>query len=468
VRVLRQAIDRISGVDPKLGMRLEAASALAGIVDDRTAAAANRSLETLRARLVDDPNAPVRLLVAAAETAMRRAEPGDAAERMIERALARQPDPPLNVCTSIIVTLIGVESFGVLRQLCDDMMAHARRRSALHEMIGIASFSAWALYRMGELADAEAQARWALERATGIYAYDSLAHLVEILVERDALDDAEAELARLRPPVQSHSIMAVTYLMARGQLRAAQGRAADALADFLACGQRCELLGIALAVYPWRSAAALACASLGDAGEARRLAAEEVAITRAFGRPRALGVALRCAGVAASLRGAADGTLASLEEGVTVLESSQAPVELARTLTDYGAALTRAGRRGDARDRLERGLDIAYHWGARRIAGQARSELLAVGAKPRRDAITGRDALTASELRVARLAAAGRSNREIAQTLFITTKTASAHLSRAYRKLDITRREQLASALTGTRGAGSETGGMPVALNVIS
>jgi len=100
-----------------------------------------------------------------------------------------------------------------------------------------------------------------------------------------------------------------------------------------------------------------------------------------------------------------------------------------------------------ARAQLERGLDLAHHLGARRIAHQARSELIAAGAKPRRDAITGRDALTASELRVARLAVAGKTNREIAQALFITTKTASAHLSRAYRKLDVTRRSQLAEAL---------------------
>ena len=87
--------------------------------------------------------------------------------------------------------------------------------------------------------------------------------------------------------------------------------------------------------------------------------------------------------------------------------------------------------------------------GARRIANQARGELIAAGAKPRRDAITGRDALTASELRVARLAAEGLTNREIAQALLITTKTAKAHLSRVYHKLAITRRSQLADALTG-------------------
>jgi len=134
---------------------------------------------------------------------------------------------------------------------------------------------------------------------------------------------------------------------------------------------------------------------------------------------------------------------------VQVLERSQAPVELARALTDYGAALRRAGQRSAARAQLERGLDLAHHWGARRIAGQARAELVTAGAKPRRDAITGRDALTASELRVARLAAEGMTNREIAQALFITTKTAAVHLTRAYRKLGISRRSQLPGALAG-------------------
>ena len=93
---------------------------------------------------------------------------------------------------------------------------------------------------------------------------------------------------------------------------------------------------------------------------------------------------------------------------------------------------------------------------AHRIANQARTELIAAGAKPRRDAITGRDALTASELRVARLAADGLTNREIAQALFITTKTAKAHLSHIYRKLAISRRGQLPDALSGRLGGVGE------------
>jgi DNA-binding CsgD family transcriptional regulator len=266
---------------------------------------------------------------------------------------------------------------------------------------------------------------------------------VEILVERDELDDAAAVLGRIAPPLASHTVVVAAYLMARGQLRMAQGRGQEALQDFLACGERCERLGILDGLYGWRSEAAITHAMLGHAAEGQRLAQEAVEVARGFGRPRGLGVALRAAGLA---EGGERG-LDLLDEAVAVLERSEAPVELARTLTDHGAALRRAGQRMRARAQLERGLDLAHHLGARRIAHQARSELIAAGAKPRRDAITGRDALTASELRVARLAAAGKTNREIAQILFITMKTASAHLSRVYRKLDVTRRSQLAEAL---------------------
>ena len=444
VPVLQRATARIRPTDSRLAMRLEGAAALAGMMDDRTAPAAQRAVERLRASLGETADPPGRVLVAIAHALMRRGRSAAEAQQLVERVLARQPYPPRpNASAAIIVTLLGLEAFDVLQRLCDDMLRAARRRSAVQELIGVATFWAWALYRRGELADAEIQARWALEHATGIWAIAALAHLVETLIERDALDDADTELRRMAPPVTSHTVVVAAYLMARGRLRMAQGRGKEGLEDFLACGERCQRLGIIDGLYNWRTEAAVAHALLGDAAEARRLARTAVEVARGFGRPRSLGVALRAEGlVAGGERG-----LDLLAEAVTVLERSQAPVELARVLTDHGAALRRAGQRGKARAQLERGLDLAHHWGARRIAGQARAELIAAGAKPRRDAITGRDALTASELRVARLAAAGNTNREIAQELFITTKTASAHLSRAYRKLDVTRRNQLAEAL---------------------
>ena len=475
VRVLQQAMDRVADA-AHLGLQLEGACALAGAVDDRTAAArgaltlessavlagvmddrtapaALGALESMSERLEEFAEPPVYLLAALANVAMRRQQP-EKAQQFADRALAGESyPPPLDACTAIIATLIALESHDVLRGLCDDLLAAARRRCALQETAGLASFSAWAMYRRGELADAEAQARWAVERATGIHVLHAVAQLIEPLIERDLLDEADHVLERVAEPLASHSINVTTFLFARGRLRAAQGRSADALRDFLECGRRSALLGRVSVMYHWRSEAALAYASLGDAQEARRLAREEVELARRFGRPGALGLALRNQGLVES----GDRGLALLAEAVQVLERSQAPVELARALTDYGAALRRAGQRAAARAELERGVDLAHHWGARRIAGQARAELVAAGAKPRRDAITGRDALTGSELRVARLAAEGMTNREIAQALFITTKTAAVHLTHAYRKLGISRRSQLPGALAGRmRGRGDQ------------
>jgi len=286
VAVLQRAIARIRPTDPRLALRLDGAAALFGLMDDRTAPAALRMVDRLQASLGEAADPPARVLVAIAHAEMRRAQAADEAERLLERALAREAYPPRpRASAAIIVTLMGLEAFGTLQRLCDDMLSAARRRSAVQDLIGIASFSAWALYRCGELADAEAQARWALEHASGIWAIDALAHLVETLVERDALDDAAAELQQMAPPVTSHSVLVGNYLMARGQLRMAQGRREEALQDFLACGERCAPLGMVDGLYEWRSAAAIAHALLGRAAEARRLARSAVKVMRGFGRP---------------------------------------------------------------------------------------------------------------------------------------------------------------------------------------
>jgi DNA-binding CsgD family transcriptional regulator len=92
-------------------------------------------------------------------------------------------------------------------------------------------------------------------------------------------------------------------------------------------------------------------------------------------------------------------------------------------------------------------MDLAHRLGAAGAAQRARQELLALGARPRRLVLTGVDSLTASELRVAELAARGLANPEIAQMLFVTRKTVEAHLMSVYRKLAISR-EGLREALT--------------------
>ena len=97
--------------------------------------------------------------------------------------------------------------------------------------------------------------------------------------------------------------------------------------------------------------------------------------------------------------------------------------------------------------RLPVASERAVACGAGGLAEHVRTELYAAGARPRTDALAGVGALTASERRVADLAAAGETNRDIAQTLFVTPKTVEVHLSNAYRKLGIRSRRELATAL---------------------
>jgi DNA-binding NarL/FixJ family response regulator len=132
---------------------------------------------------------------------------------------------------------------------------------------------------------------------------------------------------------------------------------------------------------------------------------------------------------------------------VEVLAPSPARLEHARALIDLGAALRAAGKRRDAREPLLDGLALAARCGGLALETRARSELAAVGVRPRATDRSGAESLTPSELRVARLAAEGSTNREIAQTLFVTEKTVETHLGRAFRKLDISSRRQLRDVL---------------------
>jgi DNA-binding NarL/FixJ family response regulator len=109
-----------------------------------------------------------------------------------------------------------------------------------------------------------------------------------------------------------------------------------------------------------------------------------------------------------------------------VLAGSRARLEHARALVDLGAALHHANQRSEARQLLRDGVDLARRIGAFGLAARANDEVTATGARPRKVLQAGLDALTASERRVAQLAADGMSNKEIAQTLFVTLKPSSS------------------------------------------
>lgn len=276
--------------------------------------------------------------------------------------------------------------------------------------------------------------------------------LIDIAIEAGQLDEAQAILDRLRPVELQAELSTVIAVAARARLRLAQGRPAEALADFdqvRALYSR-ESWGLQMhdnGFLHARSGEALALLRLGEREHARELAGQELADARAFGAPRALGIALRVTG----LTHAGDAEIAFLEESVAVLRGSPAQLERGHSLCELGAALRRSGHRAAAREPLAEALDLAAHCGARGLAARAREELKASGARPRSEWRTGVEALSPSELRVARLAAEGHTNREIAQALYVTLKTVEGHLARVYGKLSIGSRSELRQGLEGEK-----------------
>jgi DNA-binding CsgD family transcriptional regulator len=122
-------------------------------------------------------------------------------------------------------------------------------------------------------------------------------------------------------------------------------------------------------------------------------------------------------------------------------------LERARTYAAAGSALLSAGRPVEARAPLRVAVDLAHRCGAGDLEDHALAELRATGARPRRSLTSGAGSLTPSERRVTSLAAAGSTNREIADTLFVTISTVEFHLRRAFRKLGIASRTQLGETL---------------------
>jgi DNA-binding CsgD family transcriptional regulator len=303
----------------------------------------------------------------------------------------------------------------------------------------------WPDYYSGRITDAIADEQATLAAAElGWETFVPATHavLALALVERDQLADAAA--ATEMDPRWLGRVDSFLVPFAQGRIALAQGDLRTAEERFRATSVGLEMMGMRSPTGPeWRNWLAVALAGQGRREEAIAVADEAVAITRTWGARWPQGSALRAAGIA---RGGEEG-LELLRESVAVLDGGPARLELARSLVDLGAALRRQGHLVAARESLARGMDEAFRAGAVAILRQSREELRAAGARPRRLAISGLAALTPSEARVARLAASGRTNRQVAEALFVTPKTVEYHLANAYAKLGIEARAQLRRAL---------------------
>jgi DNA-binding CsgD family transcriptional regulator len=434
-----------------LAARLEAELIAAARLDHRLRRRVPERLERLERLSDGNPDARLLLLSHRAYEAALAGEPVDGPATMASEAFAEgrlldalgPEDPNIYLAPNALALC---ERLDEATELFDATIAAARERGSALGFAIASCFRSQAHYRLGDLRRAEADARAAVEVAAvegwGLGIPAARAFLMYALVERGALDEArevldDAELGDEIPDL----VMFDPLLDARGRLRIASGHLTEGLTDMLACGERQERWGARNpSVIPWRSMAAEAMIRFDGGDQARELADEEVRLARRAGAPRALGMALRVAGLVHQDRGL-------LEQAVATLEDGPSPLETARARISLGENLRRNRRRESARDQLRQALHEADRAGATALAQEAREELVATGARPRRPRLTGRDALTASELRVASRAAQGHTNREIAQLLFVTVKTVETHLANAYRKLGITSRAQLPSVL---------------------
>jgi DNA-binding CsgD family transcriptional regulator len=331
----------------------------------------------------------------------------------------------------------------------DEALANAHQHGSLFAISGLHMWQGGAHLRRGELDEAEtvlpqAQSEfnlWSFGAGAGLY-LNGFRAIVQL--ERGDLAAARASLAAVAEHPDDASDGTRFYDNAMLAVSAVEGIAPERLLELADAHATRHARVLNPAHNPWREYKIRALAKLGRREEALELAEENLKLARHWGAPGTLGAAVR----AMARVSEPSETLPYLEEAAAVLEGSTARLEQAKALTALGRALRAARRPTEAREPLQRAIELAEACGSDRVREIARAELAASGAKPRRTAISGVASLTPSEERVARLAAEGMTNREVAQELFVTPKTVEVHLSNAYRKLEIRSRRQLAGALT--------------------
>ena len=454
----------LDGDDPVLEEQLTAGYLGAARLDFRTRETAQTRFRDLLASSTDAATPAQRELLAqrALEHAMQGNAPRDEVLALIRHAhaggeLLREATADGVAWAGSVAALLFCDALDEVEVATGAGLEDARRRGSVIGFAVMSTVRGASRYLRGDLTGALGDLEGGLERVPLMVLVRPFAHgwMALAHIDRGEFEQAHALVGAPEEEQDAH----FTYnwaLFARGRLALAEGRPERALEDLLECGRR-QLAVPAPnpGVLAWRSEAAVAAHRLGNVEKARGLAGEEVELARAFGSPRALGVALRAAGLVGE-----DGERHELlEEAVMALEQSPAQLELARALVDLGSAQHAAGQRTTARDTLRTGLDIAHHAGADGLAATARAALVAAGARPRRPAVRGTDALTPSERRVAELAERGLTNREIAQALFVSTKTVEFHLRNAYFKLRIGSRAELSGALRDDAGSGATVDG---------
>jgi DNA-binding CsgD family transcriptional regulator/tetratricopeptide (TPR) repeat protein len=437
--------------DPELAWRLCCAESICG--DPRTVLARQAAVLDLPCDTAGEALALGILVV----PMVFQGKSGDEVERAVSRVFRQaerivEEGPMSLVTTALHLGLFWLDRLDDDLSVLDAAVATAQRRGSTADLAIAYATRAVVHRRAGRLGEAEADARTALaaggESGWAGGGEGAIIPLAGTLIDRDRLDEADSLLDDREIPDTPHMNF---LLLERMRLRGAQGRRDEALGDWTEYVRRSErIFGIdSVVLAPAMCDVADLHQANGEREAAVALVERALGHARTWGRPGHLGPAL----AARARLEDRDAAVETLREAVALLRSSPARLELARALVALGGVMRRRGERSASREPLREGHALARQCSADGLADMARAELRASGVRVHSEVPDGVDGLTASERRVAELAAAGASNADIAHTLFLTVKTVEMHLTRSYRKLDIGGRAELARALESGTGS---------------
>ena len=411
---------------------------------------AGRRLAALRPPL---PGSGPGARMLAASAAWDRALTGGSAGESVELATAALADGVLIradpwfmsiVAAGVLVLADEPGALKVWQQMLEDGQSHGSRLT----ISGVRLWQGWNFLEWGALDEAglslglyAAETRRRRGQRENGMAYWS-GFNVRLLLERGDLAGARAALDLADPAVPASD---GDLLLRRAEAAVLLGEAKwqealDAANQLESIRRRVNNPAWA----PFSGLRARALIGLERHEDACAAAASGVADARRWGARSTVGAALRVLATALDAAGSTN-CIQVFEESVGLLAESPARLELARAEFAWGGALRRRGQVTNARRHLTRAGELAAQCGADGLVGLATTELRIAGGRPRHRAVSGIDALTPSERRIVELAVIGRTNKAIAQELYVTPKTVEVHLSSAYRKLGIKSRAGLAA-----------------------
>ncbi|WP_369221615.1 BREX system ATP-binding domain-containing protein [Streptomyces sp. R39] len=392
---------------------------------------------------------------------------GASAEAVTEQALRATAVPGLRAEALVgqAFALRALAATGELNKglrLCEAVVAEARHQGVVPVVAIAVHMRSVFLRRLGMLGKAQADASESVRLVRswdpeGVSSAWQLLHAqaVHLLTDASGTDLAWRLVHRMN---RSRSVSAcdrgAQALYATGRLRLRTGDHREALRDFIACGSALADHGtVNPAVMAWQLHAAMALVRLGQTGAATKHVREHLEKAASWGAPAPMANGLRVRALVAGPSGSA----AALEEAIDILRPTEERLGLAHALLQRGQQLRAAHDLTTARRVLREAHDITLRLDSPSLMASVSRELKAAGGRAPRSPRQGFAALTDSERRVAYLAAQGRKNREIAQSLFVQMRTVEIHLTNTYRKLGIGGRDELAAALatpaTGLGGA---------------